>query len=784
MEIYRDPSRSIDDRVADLLSRMTLDEKMAQIQSVWGYELMKNRERFAPEKARKLLKFGIGQVTRPAGGTDFEPYPVAKFVNEVQRFLIGSTRLGIPAMLHEECLSGWQARGATIFPQSIGLASTWDPDVIKTMTSAIRLQLKTINAHQGLAPVLDVARDPRWGRIEETFGEDPYLVAATGKAYIEGLQGDDLTRGVVATVKHFAGYSAPQAGLNWAPAQIPLRELREVFLFPFEVAVRDARAMAVMNAYHEIDGVPCAASQALLTDILRGEWGFEGIVVSDYEAIAMLQQYHRIAATKVDAGRLALEAGIDLELPQADCYHEGLKAAFRNGSLSEKLLDAAVARVLRLKFKLGLFENPYAAVESQPRTVESAVHRKLALEIAKKSMVLLKNDGDLLPLNKKQLQKIAVIGPNANTWRNLLGDYSYPTIVEFREVLRQKEKDGKIDTNRLAQLPNTTVPVVTILEGIRAAVPDRTEVLFAPGCDLLDPSEAGFEEAIKIATEAEVAIVVVGGKSGFVPGCTSGEERDRAHLGLPGVQQKLIEAIHHTGTPVVLVLIGGGPFAIEWAARQIPAIIEAWLPGEEGGHALADVLFGDYNPGGKLPITFPASVGQVPMFYRHKPSAARSHLWDDYVDTTNRPLFPFGHGLSYTRFKYSRLKIKPEQVPIAGKVVIEFDLENVGRIKGEEVVQLYLRDLLASVTRPVKELKGFQRVALAPKEKRRLHFELSTDLLAFYDQEMKLAIEPGEFEVLIGSSSEDIRLQGTFWVVGEKRYVAGQRQYFSAVTIQ
>ncbi|MDZ7264093.1 MAG: glycoside hydrolase family 3 C-terminal domain-containing protein [candidate division KSB1 bacterium] len=784
MEIYRDPSRTIDERVADLLSRMTLDEKMAQLQSVWGYDLMKNRERFAPEKAKKLLKHGMGQVTRPAGGTDFEPYPVAKLVNEIQRFLLQETRLGIPAMFHEECLSGWQARGATIFPQSIGIASIWDPDLIKTMTSAIRLQLKTINAHQGLAPVLDVARDPRWGRIEETFGEDPYLVAAIGKAYIEGLQGDDPTKGVAATVKHFVGYGVPQGGLNWAPAQIAPRELREVFLFPFEVAVRDAQVMAVMNAYHEIDGIPCAASQSLLTDILRREWGFEGIVVSDYEAITELQRYHHMAATKVDAGRLALEAGIDMELPQADCYHEGLKTLFRNGSLSEKLLDRAVARVLRLKFKLGLFEQPYVAVESQPRTVESAVHRKLALEIAKKSMVLLKNEGDLLPLNKKSLQKIAVIGPNANSWRNLLGDYSYPSLVEFREALRQQQKRNKIDASILAQLPNPTVPVVTVLEGIRAAVPDRTEVLFAPGCDLLDPSEAGFEEAIKIASEAEVAIVAVGGKSGFVPGCTSGEERDRADLRLPGVQQKLIEAIYNTGTPVVLVLVGGGPFAIDWAARHIPAIIEAWLPGEEGGHALADVLFGDYNPGGKLPITFPSSVGQVPVFYRHKPSAARSHLWEEYSDATTKPLYPFGHGLSYTQFKYSRLKIKPEQVPIAGKVVIEFDLENRGKVKGEEVVQLYLRDVLASVTRPVKELKGFQRIALSPKEKRRLRFELSTDLLAFYDQEMKLAIEPGEVEVMIGSSAEDIRLQGTFCVVGEKRYLSGQRQYFSAVTIQ
>lgn len=774
MEIYRDPSQSIERRTEDLLSRMTLDEKIAQLQSVWGYSLMKNRQTFSIDRARKLLKHGIGQITRPAGGTDLEYGQVVEFVNQVQRFLIEETRLGIPAMLHEECLAGWQAKGATIFPQAIGLASTWEPELIETMTKTIRTQLKSINVHQGLAPVLDVARDPRWGRTEETYGEDPYLVAAMGKAYIRGLQGDDLRNAVAATVKHFAGYSASQGGLNWAPAHIPSREFREVFLFPFEVAVREAGVLSVMNAYHELDGIPCGANRQLLTDILRSEWGFTGIVVSDYEAIPMLCEYHHIAKDKMEAGLLALEAGIDIELPELDCYGDQLKAAVQKGMISENLIDRAVARVLRLKFALGIFENPFAErVNSGP--LEQPMHRKFALELARKSIVLLKNDNGLLPLNK-HLNKIAVIGPNADSWRNLLGDYSYPTIVEFREILKAKEKNKTID---LTSLPNPTVQVVTVLEGIKSKLPESAEVLFAPGCTVIGGSTEGFEAAVAAARQAEVAVVVVGGKSGFVPDCTSGEERDRAELSLPGVQSELVKAIHATGTPIVLVLVNGRPYTLEWEAQHIPAIIEAWLPGEEGGNAIADVLFGDFNPGGKLPITFPAKVGQIPIFYRHKPSARRSHLWIDYVDASSQPLFPFGHGLSYTKFKYSQLKIVPKQVPIAGKVTISLEVQNTGSVKGDEVVQLYLHDLVASVTRPVKELKGFKRIELAPGQKQKVQFEVSTDLLAFYDADLKLVVEPGEFEVMIGSSSEDIRLKGTFEVVGEKRVIHGKRDYLS-----
>ncbi len=777
MEIYRDASQSIENRVEDLLARMTLDEKIAQLQSVWSHSLIKKHQLFSHDKAKKLLKYGIGQVTRPAGGNNFELPELTEFVNQVQRFLVEETRLGIPAMFHEECLMGWQAKGGTIFPQAIGLASTWEPELIEIMTKTIRTQLKYANIHQGLAPVLDVARDPRWGRTEETYGEDPYLVAAMGKAYIRGLQGDDLKNGVAATIKHFAGYSAPQGGLNWAPANIAVREFREVFLFPFEVAVREARVLAVMNAYHEIDGIPCVASRQLFTEILRNEWGFDGIVVSDYEAINTLCEYHQIANDKLEAARLALEAGIDIELPEMDCYSNGMKKAIESGLISEKVVAEAVFRILKIKFLLGIFENPY--IENKGKNViEQPVHRKFALELARKSIVLLKNDGHLLPL-KKTLKKIAVIGPNADSWRNQLGDYSYPTIVEFVEVM--KAKDKKKNAN-VENLPNRTVQVVTILEGIKSKLTDQTEILYAKGCSILGESKDGFEEAVNITKEADVAIVVVGDKSGFVPGCTCGEECDRAELNLPGIQEDLIKAIHATGTPVVLILVNGRPNTLEWISKNIPAVIEAWLPGEEGGNALADVIFGDFNPGGKLPITFPAKVGQIPIYYRHKPSAQRSHRWTDYVDSAAQPLFPFGHGLSYTKFKYSGLKISPKEVSIAGKVKISVEVKNAGSVKGEEVVQLYIHDRLASVTRPVKELKGFKRIALEAGKKQHVQFELSTDLLAFYDSEMKLVVEPGEFEVMIGNSSEDIRLTGKFYVISDTREIHGKRDYLSIVT--
>jgi beta-glucosidase len=740
---------------------MTLDEKLAQLGGIWSFEVLEVGK-FSLERAESLIKNGIGQISRAGVATALPPREIAAFTNEIQRFLVGNTRLGIPAIIHEECLSGFMAKEATVFPQIIGIASTWDPELVGKMTSIIRTQMRAAGMHQGLSPVLDVARDPRWGRVEETFGEDPYLIAKMGTAYVKGLQGDDLRRGVVATLKHFVGYGLPEGGLNWAPAHIPPRLLREVYLYPFKEAIKEGGALSVMNAYHEIDGIPCGASTELLTDILRKEWGFEGIVVSDYFAVDNLQSYHRMAPDKANAAKLALTAGIDIELPKYDCYAQPLKEQIEKGVVSEKLVDRAISRTLRLKFMLGLFENPYVKPEKAAKVFDLPEHRKLALETARKSIVLLKNKDNILPLNKN-IKTIAVIGPNADVQRNLLGDYTYAAHIGIMAMTANvlgttlPEADTKPD--------QITVPVVTMLEGIKSKVTAKTNVLYAKGCEVSGASKDGFDEAVKAAQQADVAVVVVGGKSGLTPDCTCGEMRDSAELCLSGVQDDLVRAIYETGTPVVLILVDGRPLALGWIIEKIPAIIEAWLPGEEGGNAVADVLFGDYNPGGKLPISFPEKVGQVPVYYGHKPSGARSQLWGNYVDASTSPAFEFGYGLSYTIFNFSNLRIEPKRVRLTGKTSIKVDIENTGNRAGEEVVQIYINDVVASITRPVKELKGFRRIALESAETKTVEFELPTETLGFYGKDMKFTVEPGVFKVMVGRSSKDIVLEGEFEVI-------------------
>ncbi|NPV53020.1 MAG: beta-glucosidase [Firmicutes bacterium] len=774
--VYLDSTRPIEARVEDLLSRMTLEEKIAQLGSIWARSLLVDGG-FSPEKASELLKNGIGQITRVAGGSPLCPKEAAELANAIQRFLVENTRLGIPAIVHEECLSGYMATSATVFPQAIGMASTWDPELVQEITTIIRGQMRATGAHHGLAPVLDVVRDPRWGRVEETFGEDPYLVSQLGVAYVKGLQGDRPEAGVVVTLKHFAAHGFSEGGRNCAPVHVSPRELRDTFLFPFEAAVKKTNAGSVMNAYHDIDGIPCVASRELLTDILREEWGFRGVVVSDYWAIKRLQTHHYVASTKMEAAKMAIEAGIDVELPEADYYGEPLLEAVKKGLVSEATIDEAVRRHLRTKFMLGLFENRYVDPDKAASVFDTVEHRQVALRAARESIVLLKNDGcesegcesdgcenkgsendggknggGLLPL-AKDIKSIAVIGPSAASTRNLLGDYSYTAHLS-------RDEDS--------------VRVVSVLEGIRNKVSPGTVVRYAMGCDIAGTSTAGFEEAVRAARESDVAVVVVGGRSGLSDSDTCGEGRDRAELGLPGVQEDLVRAVYETGTPVVVVLVNGRPLTIGWIAGNVPAILEAWLPGEEGGNAIADVLFGDYNPAGKLPVSFPREVGQIPVYYNRRPSS-----WRDYVFTSAKPLFPFGHGLSYTRFEYENLEISPDKVGPAGRITIRFDVRNAGDRKGDEVAQVYVRDVVASISRPVKELKGFKRVSLEPGGKRTLTFVISTDQLAFHDRDMNLVVEPGAFEVIVGSSSEDIRLTGRFEVAGGKREVGGSREFFA-----
>ena len=761
VEIYRDPAYSIEKRTDDLLSQMNVDEKIAQLGGIWAMQLLHN-SKFSERLAGELINNGIGQICRAGVGTALPPEKIIDYVNDLQHFLVENTRLGIPAIVHEECLNGFASKEATIFPQIIGMASSWDPVLIGEMAAVIRKQMVAAGIRQGLSPVLDISRDPRWGRIEETFGEDPYLTAELGIAYVRALQGPDIRRGIVSTLKHFIGYGKSEGGLNHAPADIPQRMLREVYLYPFERVIKEAGALSIMNAYNEIDGVPCAASEELLTRILREEIGFDGIVVSDYYAVIMLRQNHFIAETREDAAKLALRAGIDQELPNQDCLTEAFKNEIRLGGFPIDVIDRSVRRVLKIKFMLGLFEKPYTRRIQASKIYDTQEHRRLALKAAQESVVLLKNDDDLLPLDRG-IKRLAVIGPNADNPRNQLGDYTYPAHIQVMGMTAFT-LECTLPPDELK--PDTmTVPVISILEGIQKKLASSCEVIYARGCTFGNDSTEGFDQAVYAARSADAVVMVVGGKSGLTPECTCGEMRDRTTLGLPEVQQQLIRAVCDTGKPVILVIIDGRPLAFDWIAEKVPAIVEAWLPGEEGGNAVADILFGDYNPGGKLPISFPRDTGQLPVYYGLKPTGGKSQFWGEYVDSCTGPLFEFGFGLSYTKYIYRNLRIKPHRIPLDGKVKILADITNTGKKDGAEVVQLYINDVVASITRPIKELKSFHRIDIKAGETSKVEFEIQSGELAFYDKSMKPTVEPGVFKVMIGASSRDIRLEGYFEVM-------------------
>jgi len=766
-------------RVTNLLSQLTLDEKLAQLGSYWIYDLQTKGE-LDQKKITTRLKQGIGQITRVAGASTLDPVSAAKAANGLQKFLIENTRLGIPAIVHEECCSGAMILGGTMFPQMLGLASTFQPELAEAMTSAIRKQLRAIGAQQGLAPVLDVSRDSRWGRVEETFGEDPTLVSHFGVAYIKGLQGENLKDGVIATGKHFVGHSQSQGGLNCGPVHMGMRDVYDIFLMPFQAAIRDAKLASIMNAYPELDGELVAASHRILTDLLRGELGFDGLVVSDYEAVLMIHSYHNVAADTSTAGRLALTAGIDVELPTIVCYGDPLRAALKAGDLNLETVDLSVSRHLQKKIELGLFENPYVDEGRVLEVFETPENRNLAREIATQSMVLLKNDG-LLPLNKN-IKTLAVIGPNADNGRNQLGDYSYAAVLQLMRL--QSPADSSFVDVDLDKLAQHDIKVITVLEGIKTSVSSETKILYTKGCENLSGDISGFENAINAAKQSDAVVLVLGDHSGLVPSCTTGETRDSADLKLPGVQEELARAVIAAGKPVVVVLINGRPFAMPWLAENANAILEAWLPGEEGGPAIADILFGEENPGGKLPITFPRSVGQVPIFYNAKPSGMRSNWYVDYVSEKVTPLYPFGHGLSYTEFEYGELSIDQKQAKSGEIVNVSLKVRNVGNVKGDEVVQLYFHDEFASVPRPVKELKGYQRITLNPNQEQTIIFHLPVNQLAFYDENLKLCVEAGRILVMVGSSSEDIRLHGEFEIAGGKKIFVKDRVFVCLVSVE
>ncbi len=764
---------SIEKRLNALLSKMSLDEKLAQIGSYWIYELQTAGE-LDSGKLQARLGHGIGQISRVGGGSNMPPVKAAKVGNQIQKFLVEQTRLGIPAILHEESCSGAMFLGGTAFPQMIGLASTFQPELAEKMTQVIRRQLMAIGARQALAPVLDVARDPRWGRTEETFGEDPTLISHFGVAYIRGMQGSDLAQGVLATGKHFIGHSLSQGGLNCGPIHLGMRELYDVLLPPFQAAIRDAGMATIMNSYPELDGEVIAASRAILTDLLRNELGFTGLVVSDYDAVIMLHNFHRVAENKALAGSLALKAGIDVELPTVVCYGDALKDALASGDLDLETIDTAVRRHLQKKFELGLFETPYVDEGHVLEVFETSQQRDLACEIACQSMVLLKNDG-LLPL-RKNIDTLAVIGPLADDGRSLLGDYSYAATVE---LLQHQSQDG----SALMGSGKESIQIVTPLAGIRKLVSKNTKVLFAQGCQYMVPDTTQLNDAVQIAKLSDAVVLFLGDRSGLTPGCTTGETRDSVDLRLPGTQNQLAQAILATGKPVVVVLVSGRPYAIPELAQNANAILEAWLPGEEGGTAIAKTIFGDNNPAGKLPISFPRHVGQVPIYYSHKPSGMKSHWYGEYVSEKTTPLFPFGHGLSYTSFEYSRLSLSTPQARPGETVAISLQVTNTGKLPGDEVVQLYIRDEYASSPRPMKELKGYARIRLAPGASQTVTFNLPVNQLAFINTEKQLVLEPGRIFFMLGSSSNDIRLNSEFEIIGSATLPLKERVFVCPVQL-
>jgi len=743
---YLDATQPVDARIADLLPRMTLEEKVAQLGGTWqnpeqvpDRKLMfvgPNRE-FLPDLAAPVLKYGLGQMTRPSENRG--PREMAEFTNTVQKWIKEHTRLGIPVMFHEECLHGHAAPKGTSYPQAIALASTWDPALVHEVFTNVAQEVRARGAQQCLMPVLDLARDPRWGRTEETYGEDPYLVSQIGKAAITGLQGDFLPidkSHVISTAKHFAVHGQPEAGTNVAPGNYSERVIREYFLRPFEVAVRQAHVQAVMPSYNEIDGIPSHSNKHLLTDILRGEWGFQGVIVSDYFAMNELIKVHHIVATKDEAGIMALNAGVDIELPAADTL-SNLVQEVKDGKISESTIDRAVAHVLRSKFITGLFDDPYADPSLAEKVTNSPEHQQLALRAAREAIILIKNENNLLPLDRTRYKHIAVIGPNAADLH--LGGYS--------------NKPGR---------------GVSVLQGIRDKVGSSSEVLYSEGCKITesdpdwdadkvvigDPAlnAKRIQAAVAVAKKADAVILVLGeNEQTSREAWAANHPGDRDSLDLLGNQDDLVKAILPLGKPVIVFLLHGRPNSINYIAQNVPAILDGWYLGQEGGTAVADVIFGDANPGGKLPITVPRNVGQLPDYYYQKPSAKR-----EYLGTTVEPLFPFGWGLSYTTFKFSNLHLSQDTIGPEGSVKVSVDVSNTGSKPGDEVVQLYIRDEVSSVTRPVKELRGFRRVALKPGETQTVELPLGFDELSFLNREMKRVVEPGVFDIMIGGNSVDL----------------------------
>lgn len=762
---YKDPKLPIAERVQDLLSKMTLEEKVAQLCGIWQrkHEIcLDENKKMNLELATKHLKHGIGQFGRPSdtsaseiGAYDGETArAMVELTNDVQKYFVENTRLGIPVVFHEECLHGHMANEGTSYPQPIALAATFNTKLVEKIYRTVAKEARARGGHQALSPVADVARDPRWGRVEETFGEDTCLVTEMAAAAVRGFQGNrDFTsnENVLATMKHFVAHGDPESGNNCAPVNVSERVLREVFLPPFKKCVVEEKVASVMASYNEVDAVPSHANKWLLKDVLRDEWKFDGFVVSDYYAVKELHERpetfnHGLAHNKMEAAVIAAKAGVNIELPD-DEYYPQLVDAVKEGKISIEEIDELVRETLVYKFKLGLFENPYCDPDLAEAVVDSPEHRALAKEAALEVITLLKNENSIVPLNKTEKKKIAVIGPNAD--KELLGGYS--GLPKYKS---------------------------TLLNGIRNKVGDNAEITYAEGCKItvggcwshdevnfpsFEENQKLIEEAVAVAKDADVVVLAVGGNEQ-----TSREAWDINHMGdrtnldLFGRQNDLINAIKELGKPMIAFVYNGRPLAFANLADKVDALYECWYLGQANGDAIADVLFGDFNPGGKIPMSVPKSVGQLPIYYNYKPSARRG-----YLEGTTEPLYPFGFGLSYTTFEMSNLSLEKTEIKKDESVKISIDIKNTGNMKGDEVVQLYIRDVVSSVTRPVKELKDFARVTLESGETKTVTFEITPEKLAFWDINMDFVVEPGEFKLMVGNSSRNEDLTSIILTVTE-----------------
>lgn len=752
---YKNASLSPKQRTEDLLKRMTAEEKIGQLVQPFGWKTYTKNEdntiEVTDEFKAQIAQGGIGSLygtlradpwTEVTLENGLSPKEGAEAINTIQRYVLENSRLGIPILFGEECSHGHMAIGATVFPVPLTIGSTWNTELYREMCRAVAAETRSQGGAATYSPVLDVVRDPRWGRTEETFGEDPHLVAEFAVASIQGLQGERLDGedSLLATLKHFVAYGASEGGRNGAPVHMGLRELHEVDLHPFKKAV-EAGAMSVMPAYNEIDGVPCTNNKYLLHDVLREQWGFDGFIITDCGAINMLVSGHNTAATGEEAAAQALKAGIDMEM-SGTMFRTYLLKALEAGLVTEEELDLAAGRVLEMKFRLGLFDRPYTDLERAEQIIGSQAHADLARQVAAEGVILLKNEGATLPL-RADIGKIAVIGPNANTPYNQLGDYTSP------------------------QAPGQ---IVTVLEGIRSRFGDDADhrVLYAPGCRIKGDSREGFAYALECASQADVVVMAIGGSSArdFGEGTIDlrtgasvvtehswsdmecGEGIDRATLQLMGVQLELVQEIHKLGKPVVVVYINGRPITEPWIDEHAHAIVEAWYPGQEGGHAIADILFGDVNPSGRLTVSIPKEVGQLPVNYNAKRTRGKR-----YLETDLEPRYPFGYGLSYTRFEYSNLTVEPAVIPVDGETTVRIDVTNAGDREGAEVVQLYISDLAASVTRPEKALKGFKKIRLGAGETRTVSFTIGREQLELIGMDLKPVVEPGEFRIMVGPDS-------------------------------